>query len=92
MDWTDIMDYSTPVTIFQSGERAFKLGVAKDDCPIDSRTHANAIHWWNDGWDSASEMDLSDAEWVVCKGENCHAVNGYNHSHECIAEHDGMYY
>lgn len=74
------MDYSTPTTIFESGVRAFNLGVSKDDCPISRRTHANAIHWWNDGWDSAAAK--------TCKGTNCNAVNGAGHSNECIQEHE----
>ena len=27
---------------------------------------------------------------IVCKGTNCHAVNGVGHSAECIQEHDKL--
>jgi hypothetical protein len=26
----------------------------------------------------------------ACKGKNCSAINGKNHSDECIAEHDAV--
>ena len=47
-----IMDYSSPLSVMESGARAFNLGLSKSECPINSRTHANAIHWWNDGWNN----------------------------------------
>lgn len=28
---------------------------------------------------------------VVCKGKNCTAINGINHSPECIAHHEACY-
>ena len=74
------MDYSTPLTIIESGQRAYRLGIKKSDCPIDSRTGANKICWWNDGWDLEAEK--------TCKGENCTAKRGVGHSDECEKEHD----
>ena len=74
------MDYSTPHTIKESGARAYKLGVKKSDCPISYRTGANRRHWWNDGWDEEADK--------TCKGTNCSAKRGVDHSDECIKEHE----
>ena len=75
------MDYSTPITIRESGADAFNAGVAKSDCPISSRTHANAIHWWNEGWDREASR--------VCTGKSCAAKRrGEGHSEECNIDHD----
>lgn len=46
------VDYATPFTVKQSGRDAFKLGISRNDCPIDRRTHAKAIHYWLEGWDT----------------------------------------
>jgi len=74
------MDYSTPSSIKDSGRRAFLAGVEKSECPIDRRSHANAIHWWGDGWDEEANK--------TCKGTNCTAKRGKGHSKECIEEHE----
>lgn len=74
------MDYSTPQTIIESGARAYRLGIEKSDCPISSRTGANKICWWNDGWEAEAAK--------TCKGKNCNAKRGIGHSDECIKEHE----
>ncbi len=77
---SNYMDYSSPLTIIESGKLAYRLGVERSDCPISSRTHANEICWWNQGF------DLEAAK--TCKGDNCTAKRGIGHSDECIKEHD----
>ena len=74
------MDYSTPLTIIESGARAFNLGLSKDECPISQRTNSNGIIWWNIGWDNEAEN--------TCKGKNCKARRGVGHSAECVLDHE----
>jgi hypothetical protein len=96
------MDYSTPFTIKQSGRDAFNDGVERGDCPISSRTCANGIHWWLDGWDEErndrllTEIKKEEDEIISrnsrrCKGRDCGAIDGIGHSDECIAEHESHY-
>jgi len=85
------MDYSTPLTIIESGSRAFNLGISKSACPIDSRTNANGVDWWNRGWEIAKTKTETEKLQTICKGINCQAINGREHSQECIAEHDSQY-
>jgi hypothetical protein len=74
------MDYSSPVSIMKSGARAFNQGLTKSECPISSRTHANASRWWRDGWDKEAAR--------TCAGENCNAKRrGVGHSDECNKNH-----
>jgi hypothetical protein len=80
------MDYSSPFTIKQSGRDAFNTGVDINDCPINPRTNANAIHWWVDGWKEA-ESAAGERVSIMCNGTNCEARGGVGHSPECEREH-----
>lgn len=77
------MDYSTPHTITESGAQAFRLGISKDECPVDPRSNANGVCWWNNGWETESKK--------TCKGPKCSAKRGVGHSIECEKKHDENY-
>ena len=69
------MDYITELyeNPTRAGRKAFLRGVSNLDCPIDSRTNANAVHLWNDGWDKQSKhkckgIELSDGNHSGCLG------------------------
>ena len=46
------MGYDNPT---QAGKDAFTSGLKQHECPADSRTHANAVEWWKQGWDAAAK-------------------------------------
>lgn len=50
------MDYNNPT---QAGKDAFASGLKRHECPADPRTSANAVVWWQQGWDEAAK---------TCKG------------------------
>ena len=54
------MDYSTPHTIQESGQRAFLRGIDINDNPVDGRTDANGKAHWENGWIKQSKIE--------CKG------------------------
>jgi hypothetical protein len=77
------MDYNSSESIKDAGRQAFNEGLKLSDCPISSRTHSNAVHYWNFGWHDASNNN--------CKGPKCKAVKGVGHSLECENMHNSQY-
>ncbi len=58
------MDYNNPT---ESGQRAYLLGIKRNNNPVSSRTNAHArTHWFN-GWDKQSKIECKGFE--VEKGE-----------------------
>jgi len=59
------MDYNDPI---RSGFDASLRGESKSSCPIDPRTHANTIHWWNDGFDAGERSKKCRGIEFHCSG------------------------
>ncbi len=73
------INYNSPIEVKESGAKAFRRGLDKADCQIDSRTSANALRWWHEGFDEEAKK--------TCKGAKCTAIRGVGHSDECLDEH-----
>ena len=77
------VNYYSSETIKQSGREAFFNNVKLEDCPISSRTQANAVHYWKFGWHDAYDNS--------CRGDKCKAIRGIAHSEECIKDHEALH-
>jgi len=65
------MDYSSLHSIKKSGQRAFLIGIKRNDNPASRRTCANGVHLWDSGWLKQSKIKckgikLPDGEYSGC--------------------------
>ena len=65
------------------GFEANQAGDRRDSFDFgDYKTNANLRRCWIIGWDGAENKR--------CKGQNCRAIEGVDHSDECKDEHERM--
>ena len=70
------MDYSNAQSVKKSGQRAFLMGIKREDSPVDRRTHANsAIHWGN-GWLRQSKIKCKGIELGCRNFSGCTQTDG----------------
>lgn len=94
------MKDNKPVEVIISAIEIFYVNTNQDKIKYNARDVIGSVSWLdhtnlfeNKLFKSQNELLESlfggaSTNEIVCKGKNCSAINGVNHSSECLAEHD----
>jgi len=90
------MKNNKPINVIISAIHVFVVGTNQDHIKYNGKDVINPVSWLDhsnlfedelfNSKESLLESLFGIVE-VICKGENCTAINGINHSAECLAEH-----
>jgi len=89
------MKDNKPVEVIISAINIFYVDTNQDKIHYNARDLVGSVSWLDHTnlfedmlFKSKNKLLESLFGGTVCKGANCNAINGVNHSIECLAEHD----
>ena len=92
------MKDNCPTEVIISAIQIFEVGTNQSHIKYNARNVTNSTSWLDHQNLFECMLFKSKGELLkslfgddkACKGKNCSAINGKNHSDECIAEHDAV--
>lgn len=93
------MKENKPVEVVISAIEIFFVNTNQDRIKYNAKNTIHSVSWLDhtnlfEGSLFKSKKELLNSLFsdnATCKGLNCNAVNGVNHSQDCIQEHDRCY-
>lgn len=93
------MKENKPVEVVISAIEIFFVNTNQDRIKYNAKNATHSISWLDhqnlfEGMLFKSKKELLNSLFsdnTTCNGKNCNAVNGINHSSDCIQEHNQLY-